>query len=312
MKAFIFDPLWDELITDELEKQLESNEIEVIVTKDIAPISNCVALFEGDEERILCINPDYVSWKLSVDDYKSIPNLKAILGAATSFSWIDASYADENNIAIANVRNFSTQAVAEWAITMLFNVARQVTRLIKDDFPLDFDKDFMKYRGLELHGKTAAIIGLGHNGVAIAKRLKGLGLNVVYWSKNTRNDAYEYKELDDIFETADVIVPAFAHNDETDALINDELLSNLKPSTIIIDIVELKNSERIIELVKEGKIFGYGFEAKPSSFDKYEGNVWAAPAYAWVTDGSMNNVMTKWVENMVDAANGKFSNKVNK
>lgn len=311
MKAFIFDPLWDELVTDDLVDKFKANKIEPVVTTKIAPLSECAALFEGDDERIICVNPDYVSWKLKSDDYKDIPHLKAILGAATSFSWIDAGYATDNGIAIANVRSFSTQAVAEWAVAMLFNVARQVPRLIKDGFPLDFDKDFMKYRGVELHGKTAGIIGLGHNGIAIAERLKGLGLNVVYWSKNTRNDEYEYSELSDIFETADVIVPAFAHNDETDALITTELLGKLKPSAIIIDIIELENKDEIVELVKNGKIFGYGFEAKPNSFDKYEGNVWAAPAYAWVTDGSMNNVMTKWVENMVDAANDKFPNKVN-
>lgn len=311
MKAFIFDPLWDELITGELLAKIKDSGLEIVVKKDIAPLSECKELFEGDDERILCVNPDYVSWKLAADDYKNIPNLKAILGAATSFSWIDESYANANGITIANVRNFSTQAVAEWAVTMLFNVARQVPRLIKDDFPLDFDKDFMKYRGVELHGKTAGIIGLGHNGTAIAERLKGLGLNVVYWSKNTRNDEYEYKELNDIFAAADVILPTFAHNDEADKLITDELLSKLKPSAIIIDIIELENKDKIVELVKNGKIFGYGFEAKPESFDKYEGNVWAAPAYAWVTDGSMNNVMTKWVENMVGATKGQFPNKVN-
>jgi glycerate dehydrogenase len=311
MKVFIFDPLWNDLITEDLQGKLRDSDIELIVTTKIAPIIDNAALFEGDDERIICVNPDYVNWKLKSDDYKNIPNLKAILGAATSFSWIDASYANDNGITIANVRSFSTQAVAEWAIAMLFNVSRQVPRLIKDGFPLDFDKDFMKYRGLELHGKTAAIIGLGHNGIAIAERLKGLGLNIVYWSKNTRNNEYKFSELNDIFETADVIVPAFAHNDETDALITDELLAKLKSSAIIIDIIELKNIDKIIELVKEGKIFGYGFEAKPNSFDKYVGNVWAAPAYAWVTDGSMNNMMTKWVENMIDAASGKFPNKIN-
>jgi len=311
MKAFIFDPLWEELITDELIDNLKANNVEIIVTTKIAPLSDCTALFEGDDERIICINPDYVSWKLESDGYKNIPNLKAILGAATSFSWIDTKYANENGIAVANVRSFSTQAVAEWAITMLMNLARQTPRLIKDGFPLDFDKDFMKYRGMELHGKTAGIIGLGHNGIAIAERLKGLGLNVVYWSKNTRHDEYKYSELNDIFETADVIVPAFAHNDETDAIITDELLSKLKPSAIVIDIVELKNEDKVIELVNSGMIFGYGFEAEPKSFGNYEGNIWAAPAYAWVTDGSMNNVMTKWVDNMVNAANGKFPNRVN-
>ncbi len=312
MKAFIFDPLWDDLITDDLQGKLKAGGVELVITKEIAPISSCTELFEGNDERILCVNPDYVGWKLAADDYKNIPNLKAILGAATSFSWIDDSYANTNGITIANIRNFSTQAVAEWAVTMMFNVARQVPRLIKDGFPLDFDKDFMKYRGIELHGKTAAVIGLGHNGTAIAERLKGLGLSVVYWSKNTRNETYEYRELSEIFKTADVILPTYAHNEETDALITDELLSKLKPSAIVIDIIELENKDKVIELVKNGKIFGYGFEAKPNTFDKYEGNIWAAPAYAWVTDGSMNNVMTKWVENMVNAASGKFPNKVNK
>ena len=146
MKAFIFYPLWDELITEDLLSILKSSDIEPIVTKEIAPLSKCAALFEGNEERILCLNPDYVGWKLSSDDYKNIPNIKAILGAATSFSWVDMTHADEKQIPVCNIKNFSTEAVAEWAITMLVNVARQTPRLIKDGFPLDFDKDFMKYR----------------------------------------------------------------------------------------------------------------------------------------------------------------------
>jgi len=186
MKVFIFDPLWDELITNDLLNSLKENNIELVVTKEIAPLSKCKELFEGDEERILCLNPDYVGWELKADDYKNIPNLKAILGAATSFSWIDSSYADVEQIPICNIRNFSTEAVAEWAITMLFNIARQTPRLIKDGFPLDFDKDFMKYRGVELQGKTVGIVGLGNIGSSIAKRCTGLGMNVTYWSKSSK------------------------------------------------------------------------------------------------------------------------------
>src|SRR3989339_384129 len=215
MKAFIFDPLWDELITEELLNRLEKSGLELIITKEIAPLSENKALFEGDEDRILCLNPDYVNWKLSSDDYKNIPKLKAILGAATSFSWVDTAYADQNNIPICNIRNFSTQAVSEWAMTMLFNVARQVPRLIKDSFPLDFDKDFMKYRGVELKGKTAGIIGLGHIGSAIAEKAQGLGMNVVYWSKSQKESKYDRKDLAELFATADVIFPTIAFNDET-------------------------------------------------------------------------------------------------
>lgn len=312
MKAFIFDPLWDDLITDELSSQLKKSGLELLITKAIAPLSENRALFAGDEERILCLNPDYVGFKLSSNDYKNIPNLKAVLGAATSFSWIDTAYADQNNIPVCNIRNFSTQAVAEWAITMLFNVARQVPRLIKDGFPLDFDKDFMKYRGVELRGKTAGIIGLGNIGGAIAERLRGLGMNIVYWSRSPKETDYQYKDLAELFKTADVLFPTMALNDETKKLITPELLTTMKPSAIFISIVhELFDEQIVLGMVKSGKLFGFGFEASPASFNKYEGNVFAAPAYAWVTDGSMNNSMTKWVENMVNAAQNSFPNRVN-
>ncbi len=184
MKAFIFDPLWDKLINSELLENLKNAGLETTVVTEIAPLSSCKELFEGDEERLLCINPDYVSWKLTAEDYKDIPGLKAILSAATSFSYIDTSFADSNNIPICNIRNFSTEAIAEWSITMMFNVARQIPRLIKDDFPMDFDKDFMKYQGIELRGKKAGIIGLGHIGSAIASICAGLGMEVIYWSQS--------------------------------------------------------------------------------------------------------------------------------
>lgn len=312
MKAFIFDPLWGELVTDQQKKQLKINGIDATVIKEIAPLSECAALFEGDEERLLCLNPDYVGWKLSVDDYKDIPNLKCILGAATSFSWIDTSNADDRQIPVCNIRNFSTEAVAEWAITMLVNVARQTPRLIKDGFPLDYDKDFMKYRGTELLGKTVGIVGLGNIGSSIAKRCAGLGMNVTYWSKSPKENDYDYRDLSELFANSDVIFPTMALNDETKNLITPELLRSMKSSAIFISVVhELFDEQLILNMVKDGKLFGFGYEAKPATFMEHEGNVWAAPAYAWVTDGSMANSMEKWIENMVDAANGKFPNKVN-
>ena len=312
MKAFIFDPLWDELITEVLLARLKKGGLELVITKSIAPLSDCKALFEGNEERILCLNPDYVDWKLSSEDYNDIPNLKAILGAATSFSWIDTAYADKNSVPICNIHNFSSQAVAEWGITMLFNVARQVPRLIKDGFPLDFNKDFMKYRGIELQGKTAGIVGLGNIGNAIADRLNGLGMNVTYWSRSPKETDYECKELPKLFSESDVIFPTMAHNDKTEHIITPELLGAMKPSAMFISVVhELFDEKIILDMVKDGKLFGFGFEASPASFYKYEGNVWAAPAYAWVTDQTMHNSMVKWTQNMIDATEGKFPNRVN-
>jgi glycerate dehydrogenase len=312
MKAFIFDPLWDDLITDELLVKLKDSGLDCVVTKDIAPLSECEALFEGDEERLLCLNPDYMSWKLSSEDYANIPNLKGIMIASTGFEWVNQDAANKQNIPICQIVNFSTQAVAEWALTMMFNVARQTPKLIKDNFPLDFDKDFMKYRGVQLKGKTAGIIGLGHIGTAIAEACKGIGMDVIYWSRSSTNDAYEKVELEQLLATADVIFPTAAKNAETLALISDGHINSMKESAMVIDIAHgLFKQEQVLDMVANGKLFGYGFEGKPNEFTMFEGNVWAAPPYAWTTFESMHNSVVLWVDNMISSTEGEFPNRIN-
>ena len=170
----------------------------------------------------------------------------------------------------------------------------------------------MKYRGMELHGKTAGIIGMGHIGTAIAQRCEGLGMKVTYWSKKTTSSKYKLVKLEDLFSTSDVIFPTMAVNENTKKLITKSLLKSMKSSAILISVVhELFDEKLVLDMVKRGKLFGFGFESAPGSFNTFVGNVWAAPAYAWVTDGSMNNSMTKWVENMIDAAKRRFLNRVN-
>lgn len=313
MKAFIFDPLWDELVTDDLLEKIRSSGLEVFVKKDIAPLSECKELFEGDEERVLCLNPDYVGWKLPSDEYKNIPNLKAILIASTGFEWVEQNVANERDIPICQIINFSTQAVAEWSVMMMLNLARQTPRIIKDNYPLDFDKDFMKYRGIQLKGKTAGIIGLGHIGGAIADACKGLGMNVVYWSRSSTNNDYQKASLEKLMSAADVIFPTVTKNSETLALITDEHVKSMKKSAIIVDIAHgFFDQEKVLAMIASGDLFGYGFEGEPNEFTKFEGNVWAAPSYAWTTFESMHNSVVLWTDNMVSATKNEFPTRVNK
>jgi lactate dehydrogenase-like 2-hydroxyacid dehydrogenase len=312
MKAFIFEPLWDELVTPELIADLQDAGITYEVIKETAPLSDHAPLFEGEEKRLLYLNPDYVNWKLKVEDYKDIPNLKGIFGAATSFTWIDMSYASEHGIPVCNIKGFSAEAVAEWAIMMMLNVARKTPRIIKDGCPLDFGKDFMKYRGIELHGKIAGIIGLGRIGTAIANRCKGLGMNIVYWSKNSRSEEFTFMELEQLMKEADVIFPIMAVNEESKRLITTEMLKSMKPTAILIDEThDLFDQETVLGMVRESALFGFGFEAGPKTFNSYDGNVWAAPAYGWATDNSMYASVKMQIDNMVAATHGEFPNKVN-
>lgn len=312
MKAFVFDPLWDELITDDILAKLKTCGVELIVNKQPAPLSTCAELFAGDEPRLLCLNPDYVGWKLTNEDYKNIPNLKAILTASTGFDWIELESANVQDIPVCNILNFSTQAVTEWSLMMMFNLARQTPLLIKDDFPLDYDKDFMKYRGVQLKGKTAGIIGLGNIGSSIAEACRGIGMNVIYWSKSSKNEAYTKVSLEELMQSADVIFPTVAKNPETLKLITETHLKSIKKSAIVVDIAHgLFDQDILLDMVTNGDLFGYGFEGKPNEFSKFAGNVWSAPAYAWATYDSMHNSLVLMTDNIVSATKGEFPTRVN-
>jgi hypothetical protein len=86
----------------------------------------------------------------------------------------------------------------------------------------------------------------------------------------------------------------------------------MKKEALVVDIVHaMFNHHLLLDMVAAGDLYGYGFEGEPQDFAKFEGNVWAAPAYAWATYGQMYNSVVKLVENIISASKGEFPTKVN-
>jgi lactate dehydrogenase-like 2-hydroxyacid dehydrogenase len=311
MKVFVFDPLWETLVNESHKDSLSG--LDITITTDIAPLSTCNELYDEDEDRILCLNPDYVDWKLSSDDYAKIPNLKAIITASTGYGWIDSEHADRNNIAIINIRNFSADSVAEWGVLMMMSLARKLPLLIKDDFPLNFGSDFVTYKGTNIVGKTAGIVGMGDIGQAIAKRLQALGLEVIYWNRSEKDLPYKRVELDELYKRSDFVFPCLSDNTETRTLITETHINSLKPTAIISSIMHNnEHHDTLVEKVTNGNLGGYGFEdPKSNNFKGYKGNIWAAPAYAWCTNETMAKAMDLFVEAIHNAAKGQYVNRVN-
>jgi lactate dehydrogenase-like 2-hydroxyacid dehydrogenase len=309
-KLFVLDPLWDGLIKPQQLTALKGAGLEIIVDKVPKPLREVTGLFEGTEPRILAVNPDYVEWSLKNTDYEKIPHLKAILTQSTSTSWIEPGAAKKLDIAICDIRNFSTESVAEWTVLMLLSLARKLPLLIKRSFPFDYEDQALQ--GIELKGKTVGIVGMGHIGTAVAERCQGLGMNVVYWSRKSRDKRFEYISLEQVFQ-ADVVIPTMEDNTETNKLITSKLLRSMRPSALFVSIVHhYYDHALLLRMVEQGKLLGYGFESpKATDFMSYEGNVWAAPAYAWCTNASMSNAMRLWVDNMIAAGQNKFPGRVN-
>lgn len=129
MKIIIISPNIDTQMADHVDTLKAVGN--VVLVKDKKPFEEITELYEGDEPRVIAVDPDYCEWKLPNDVIDKIPNLKAICLQTTSFSWVDIDHCRQKNIPVVNLRGFSSIAVAEWATMLTLALARRLPLLSK-------------------------------------------------------------------------------------------------------------------------------------------------------------------------------------
>ncbi|MBP7007941.1 hypothetical protein KBB05_04445 [Patescibacteria group bacterium] len=156
------------------------------------------------------------------------------------------------------------------------------------------------------------MIGLGTIGTRIAEICNGLGMEVCYRSRKSKDERFLCTELDDLMKKADVIFPTLAKNEETIKLITDMMLKSMKKTAIFVSIVgKIFNHDLILQLVEENRIYGYAFETENEKMDAFVGNIWAGPELGWCTNESFKRNSEQWVDAIIKAVKNDYSNQVN-
>ena len=265
---------------------------------------------KDDEEKILMADPEWYHWNLRKDHISKINNLKAICINTTAFDWIDAQYCNNNGIIVTHTPKYSTDSVAEYAIFLMMCLAKKLPIQIKTNYKMEYNHEMLN---TEIRGKTVGIIGLGTIGTRIAELCSNLGMKVIYWSKNKKENSYERVEVDEIFKKADYIIPTFATNDETRKLITDErieMMSGNNLINIIINPVEIYNHNLVLEKAGKNEI-GYAFEIyDDKTLNDFKGNVMATAPYSFYTKESIDRLVELWCNNTIGILNNNLQNVV--
>jgi glyoxylate reductase len=108
------------------------------------------------------------------------PKLRVIANCAVGVDNVDVRAATARRIAVANTPDVLTEATAEFAFALMLAAARRIgegERLVRSGAWTGWALD--QLLGLELHGKTAGIVGFGRIGQAFARRALGFGMRMV-------------------------------------------------------------------------------------------------------------------------------------
>lgn len=261
-------------------------------------------------QKILAVDPAPFEWDMDAETLSNVPNVVAVCPSSTSFDWIKPKALKKLGIIGCNCPGFSADSVAEYAFCMAIESARKLPITIKNGWSLPWLE-----RGMLLKGKTLGVVGLGRIGLRVAEIGQGIGMNVVYWSRNTTDHRFtQLTDLDDLFRQVDVLIPTLVENAETKQLITKKRINMLQPHVIWVGINRIRvlwDEQYVIEKVNKGELGGYAYEGEDrQDITVYQGNVWSLPAVAWQTQDSLDTLLDIWVENMLAVQRGKPQNVV--
>lgn len=199
------------------------------------------------------------------EDLANLPDLRLICVAATGINNIDLEACQEMKIQVKNVKDYSTDSVAQFTLNLLLHVLHSNTYhgdyTSGGDWAISPIFTHLKKPFYELKGKTWGIVGLGKIGEKVAEIARVFGCHVVYASTSgkNKNDKWEQVDLKKLMEMSDIISLHCNLTSETEGLINHDVLKLTKRNPILINVARgpIVDEEDVCQALKEGRLRNY-------------------------------------------------------
>ena len=167
-----------------------------------------------------------------------LPRLAIVSTFGVGYDHIDARYAGEHGIVVTNTPDVLTEEVADTAIGLLLCTVREFVaaeRFVRAGKWLERGYPLSR---ASLRNRTVGLLGMGRIGKAIARRLDGMAVPVVYHTRRPLADvAYRhYPDLLDMARAVDVLLVIVPGGAQTQNIINREVLEALGPEGILINM----------------------------------------------------------------------------
>ena len=162
--------------------------------------------------------------------------LKMLSVAFTGIDHIGTEKCKEKGVMICNAAGYSNQTVAELVLGMAIDALRNV---VKANETVRNGGTSAGIGGREICGRTVGIIGLGRIGLMCAKLFLAFGAKVIAYNRSESEEAkalgIEYKPLEEVLKTSDIISLNLPLNNETKGFLDAEKIALMKPDAVFIN-----------------------------------------------------------------------------
>ncbi len=185
-------------------------------------------------------------------------NLKFIARVGAGMENIDGEFATKSGISLISSPEGNRDSVAEHVLGMLLILMNRLFIASNEVKNGIWKRE--ENRGDELLGKTFGIIGYGNMGKAVAKRLSGFGVKVIFHDilPNLSDEFATQVSLDTLKNEADILSLHIPITNETHHLIDSQFISEMKKDFYFINTARGKNvkTSDLVEAIRSGKVRG--------------------------------------------------------
>lgn len=203
--------------------------------------------------------------KVTADVLGAGDELMVVGRAGVGLDNVDLPAATARGVMVVNAPTSNILSVAEQAMGLLLAQARNIpqahTALVSGKW------ERSKWEGVELHGKTLGVVGLGRAGSLVAQRAHAFGMRLIAYDpyispERAKAMGVELRSLEELFGESDFVSIHTPKTPETAGLVGRDLLAKAKPGIRIINTARggIVDEEALAEAIAQGTVGGAGLD----------------------------------------------------
>jgi D-3-phosphoglycerate dehydrogenase len=176
---------------------------------------------------------------------------------------VDIAGATAAGIPVLNTPARNADAVAEMTVALLLAATRQLLPADADVRSGNIFRDgsipYQRFRGWEIAGLTAGLVGLGAVGRATQWRLSGLGLRVIAYDPYNSDAGHS---LDELLSEADVVSLHTIVTEDTAGMIGAKQFAAMRDGVVFLNTAraQLHDTDALVDALVAGKVAAAGLD----------------------------------------------------
>ena len=167
------------------------------------------------------------------------PNLDVIGRAGIGVDNIDLDAATAAGVLVVNAPNANVISAAEHTMALILAQARRIPEADASLRKGEWNRS--KLGGVELHGKTLGILGLGKIGSLVAERARAFGMSLVAYDPFVSEErasrmGVNLVSKDEVLAAADFLTIHLPRNRETEGLLNAAAFRQMKSTAVVVNV----------------------------------------------------------------------------